>query len=138
MLKKRNRGQVGTEYMIIVGFVTLAITTILVLSLFYSNQIKDKIKNNNIESFATQLVSSAETVFFSGEPSKTTIKLYLPEGVEAIDIYVDMVVVTSRTSGGSLNIRAFQSKVPLNGTLSNLEGLKKIVIEAKATHAQIN
>lgn len=136
--KKLKKGQVGTEYMIIVAFVTLAITSILIFAFFYSNQVKDSLKENNIENFASQLISSSETVFFSGEPSKTTIQLYLPAGVEDISISSYDIVVTTRTSGGSLNIRNFQSKVPLNGTINPSEGLKKIVLEAKEDFTQIN
>jgi len=34
-----------------------------------------------VESFGEQLINSAESVYFAGEPSKTVVSLYLPEGV---------------------------------------------------------
>ena len=82
----KKRAQIGVEYMIIVGFVTFAIMSVLVLAIFYSGQIKDSIKLNEVENFVAQLISSAESVFFAGEPSKTTVRLYLPEGVESLEI----------------------------------------------------
>ncbi len=135
---KEKRGQVGTEYMIIVGFVTIAITAILALSLFYSSQIKDRIRANNIETFTVQLIDSAETVFFSGEPSKTTIQLYLPDNVISVNITQYEVIISSLSGGGTLNIRSFESKVPLNGFISSSEGMKEVVLQATSTYVQIN
>ena len=68
------KAQVGIEYMMVVGFVTLAIVSVLTLAYFYSDQIKDSIRLNQVESFAMQILNSAESVFFAGEPSKTTVK----------------------------------------------------------------
>lgn len=138
-MKKRFavKAQVGVEYMIIVGFVTVAIISILGFAYFYSNQIKDQIKANQLESFATQLINSAESVFFSGEPSKTTISLYLPEGVESIVIAPDSIVITTQTSSGK-NIQAFRSKVPISGTITSTGGIKKLSIEAQASDVLIS
>jgi len=131
------KAQAGVEYMIIIGFVTFAILTILVLAFTYSGLIKDRIKINQIESFSIQLINNAESVFFSGEPSIATISLYLPDGVQNIVIDGNDVVVTSSSSSGQ-NIRAFKSSVPLQGTLTAGEGLRTIVLEAKANYVQIN
>ena len=133
----KRSGQVGVEYMIIIGFVTIAIMSILVLAYFYSNEIKDRIRLNQVENFAAQLVSSAESDFFQGEPSKTTVRLYLPEGIEAVTLDQYNLIITTRTSSGQ-NIRAFSSDVILNGTISSGEGIKKLALEAKPTYVQIS
>lgn len=135
VLKKK--AQVGIEYMIIVGFVTFAIISILILAVVYSDKIKDRIRLNQVENFATQLLNSAESVYFAGEPSKSTIRLYLPEGVKEINIVSDHIVLTTRTSSGD-NIRAFKSRVPLQGTISATEGIKKLTLEAKANYLEIS
>lgn len=125
----KKRGQIGIEYMILIGFLTFAIMAVLALAIFYSGQIKDKIKLNQIEKFATQLVNFAESVFFSGEPSKTTVRLYLPEGVTDININQNYIIFTSRVSEGE-NIRGFKSRVPINGTISTGEGIKTLTLTA--------
>ena len=121
----KKEGQVGIEYMIIVGFITFAVISILAFALFFSDDIKDRLKLNQVESFAINLINSAESVFFAGEPSKTTVKLYLPEGVEEIIITSDALIITTRISGG-INKRAFDSKVPLNGTILPGKGIRKL------------
>jgi len=126
---KNQKAQVGVEYMIIIGFVTLAIMSIVTLAYFYSGHIKDRIRLNQVENFASQLISSAESVFFAGEPSKTTVRLYLPEGVEDITIMTDQIIITTRVSSG-LNKRGFESQVPLSGTITSTMGIKKLLLQA--------
>ena len=131
------KAQVGIEYMIIVGFVTFAIMSVLVLAMSYSGQVKDKIKLNQVESFAEQLLNSAESVFFAGEPSKTTISLYLPDGVEEINITSNYLIISINLSSGQ-NRRVFESKVPIQGTVSTGEGIKKLTLEATDNYLLIS
>lgn len=131
------KGQVGIEYMIIVGFVSFAVIAILLLAFFYSGQIKDSIKLNQAENFAEQLIGSAESVFFAGEPSKTTISLYLPDNVENIDITNDYVTITMQLSTGQ-NIRSYETRVPLQGTITTSEGIKKLTLTATETNVVIS
>jgi len=131
------KGQIGVEYMIIVGFVTLAIATVLVLAVYYSDQLEDRIRLNQVENFATQLVNSAESVFFSGEPSKTTVRLYLPDGVQGIGINSDDIIINVAVSSGQ-NIRAYHSRVPLQGSITPTQGTKKITLQATEDHVQIS
>ena len=132
----KKKAQTGIEYMIIVGFVTLAIMSILVLAIFYSGQVRDSIKLNHVENFAVQLINSAESVFFAGEPSKTTVRLYLPEGVKNIDINSDYISIDVAVSSG-LNRRVFNSRVALQGNVSSAEGMKKITLDAKENYVLI-
>ena len=135
--QKEKKAQAGIEYMIIVGFVTFAIMSVLVLAMLYSGQIRDKVKVNQVESFATQLINSAESVFFAGEPSKTTISLYLPEDVTNITINSNQMVITITTSSGE-NVRAFESKVPIQGTITISEGIKRLTLEATENYLLIS
>jgi len=134
---KHKKSQAGVEYMIIVGFVTFAIMSVLILAMLYSGQIKDKVKINQVESFAIQLLNSAESVFFAGEPSKTTISLYLPEDVKEINITSNYLIITTQTSTGE-NKRAFESKVPIQGTISTSEGIKRLTLKATENYLSIS
>jgi len=136
-LKENSRGQVGIEYMMIVGFITFAIMSVIVLAFFYSGQIKERIKTNQVESFANQLIDSSESVFYAGEPSKTTISLSLPANVESVTIATNSVVITTNVGSGKQNIREFPSNVELQGTITPEEGIKKITLEAKTDHVLI-
>lgn len=128
---KRNKAQVSIEYLIIVGFVTFVVMVIIGIALFYSGTIKDKIKENQINNFANKIISTAESVYYSGAPSKATISCYIPNSVKNIKIEeYDLIIEFSSSSG--INKIAFSSRVPISGTLSTSQGLKKIKIEAQS------
>ena len=126
---KKKRAQVGIEYMIILSFVTFAILIVLSFAIIYSNQVQDKIRLNQVENYAIQLISSAEVVFFAGEPSKTTILLSLPSGVSTVTFLPEGLLFDVITNNG-LNSRLFESSVPLSGSLDTNEGIKKITLTA--------
>ncbi|MFH1451578.1 MAG: hypothetical protein ABIF88_00185 [archaeon] len=130
------RGQAGVEYLIIIGFVAFATIGILSLAYIYSGLSNDQIRLNQAENFAVKLINSAESVFFAGEPSETTISLYLPEGVQDVNISSGGVLLTVSTSTGK-NVRFFTSRVPLQGTLSSSSGIKTVSLRALEDHILI-
>ena len=141
MGKKRN-AQVSMEYLIIMGFVTTMIIIILGIALTYTGSIQDNIKVTQVNNFANKVISSAESVFYYGEPSKSTISAYLPEGVKEIQIVNEItesenaMFITISTSTG-LNKIGFSSEVPINGTLTISPGIKRIEISADDEKANI-
>lgn len=136
-MKQKRRAQVGIEYMIIVSFVTFAVIVVFSLAIIYSGQTKDQIRLNQIENFAIQLINSAESVFFAGEPSKATVTLTLPSGVKSIQVTTEGLIFTVVTTSGE-NIRLFESKVPLSGSINVNEGNKDIVLTATDTDVVIS
>ena len=77
----------------------------------------------------------------SGEPSKSTISVHLPDGVNDLEIINDTLVITYRLSSGQ-NVIAYESDVPmvenLANALTNYSGIKSIEIVANETHAIVN
>ena len=65
----KKRAQSSMELLILMGFLTFVIVGIMGVGYFYSNTINDRIKSNEINNFAIKITSTAETVFYSGEPS---------------------------------------------------------------------
>ena len=133
ILPNSKRSQAGIEYMIVVGFITFAVLSILSLSYFYSEAAKTKIRMNQIESFINQLINSAESVFFAGEPSRVSVSLYLPDGVKKITIDTSEIIVYT-----GKDVRSFRSRVPLQGNISFVEGVKSLSIEAKPDYVLIS
>tara|TARA_Y100000034_G_C6870911_1_gene397620 strand:- start:973 stop:1407 length:435 start_codon:yes stop_codon:yes gene_type:complete len=131
------RGQVSIEYLIVTGFVVFLILGILSFSFFYTLNIKEKINNGQLESFARKIVGSAESVYFSGDPSKVTITAYLPDGVQSIELQGNEFVVSYSSAGGN-SLISYQFSVPVTsiagldqgGGISINEGLKRFEINA--------
>ncbi len=124
------KGQVSFEYMIIIGFITVLIVGLMSVAFFYNNLVKDKIRNNQINSCMDKLVSVSESVYYSGPPSKATITCYFPENLKDLSIQENNFVVTFGSSSGVSKV-GYQANAELNQTSNviNQGGLKKIVIE---------
>jgi len=69
-------------------------------------------------------------MFYAGEPSKTTITAFLPEGVKNITIAENTLIISVQISSG-LNVIGFPSKVNITGDITHTPGIKKIVITAQ-------
>jgi len=131
------RGQVAFEYLVIMGFVSFVIIGILGTAYLYSNTIRDSIRVNQIENCANKIVSTAESVFYAGYPSKAVTSCYLPDNIISVEITEDEIVVTYSGSTGT-TVRGFESNVPITGTLSLTPGLNKIQIQAEELNAVLS
>lgn len=124
------KSQAGIEYLIVIGFVTLAIISIIFIAYFYSGMARDRIVLNQVEVFANKIINSAESVFYAGEPSRAYVTAYLPAQVTSIEIIDKNIVIVTSTSSGNAK-RAFSSKVQLQGSISTGEGAKRIKLQAE-------
>lgn len=131
------KSQVSVEYITIVGFVTFVLISLLLLAFSYSSLSKDQMKYIQTEVYAKKIISSAETVYYSGAPSKTTITSYVPEGISSIELIENHVVFTFATANGPVK-NAYLSNVPITGNLSSSYGLKKIRLEAVSDYVRIS
>jgi len=126
----KRKSQISFEYLIIMGFVTFVIIGVLGIALFYSGSIKDRIKITQMTDCANKIISTAESVFYSGYPSRATISCYLPEGIQdPIIIDGNELVFKLQTSTGK-STTSFASNVQLAGSIMATPGLKKIKLEA--------
>ena len=142
---KSQKSQISFEYLIIMGFVTFVIIGILAVALFYSGSIKDRIKITQMANCANKIISSAESVFYAGNPSKATITCYLPEGIQK-PIIIDEgdgkeLIFTLQTSTGK-STTSFASNVKLVNVSSMDElaatpGSKRIILKAKDEWVEI-
>lgn len=129
MVYKLKKGQISTEYLIVVGFIVFVVLLILGAAFLYSSQIGDSMQTRQIEQFANKIISSAESVKYAGEPSKSTISVYLPSRVTGIQIIGKELVIDFTVSSG-LNRVSYLSKVQMNGTILSTSGIKRIRITA--------
>jgi len=132
----QKRAQIGTEYLIIISFVTFVLLSVLAIALAYSSQIQDTIKFNQLDRFANKVTSSAESVFYSGSPAKITITGYLPSGVTQVRIQSKEIVFNISTAKGQ-SVIGYSSKVNLAGAMSASTGIKKLLLTATDTNVTI-
>jgi len=120
-------GQISLEFIMLFGFVLVILAGIITTSIIYNSEIKDSIRMTQATNFANKLISSTESISYSGPKSRTTFDIYLPEGVENIQVIDNSLVLTVSTSNG-VNVIAFPSNanIVLEGEISPIEGIKNI------------
>lgn len=135
----QKRGQISFEYMILIGFLTFVIIGVLGVAMVYSGSIKDRLRISQVNNFATKIVSTSESVFYAGEPSRATIVGHLPENVESItfsnegEIYI--MIFEVQTHSGVTQI-PYTFNVPILGESDinrpgSNAGIRKIQIKAE-------
>jgi len=137
-MKRGLKAQISFEYLIIMGFVTFVILGILGIAFFYSGGIKDRIKITQMTDCANKIISTAESVFYSGYPSRATITCYLPEGIQAPIIIDENELVFSLQTSTGKSTTSFTSNVQLEGGIIATPGLKKIKLDAEVDKVRIS
>lgn len=141
MVQQKIRAQSSMEFLILMGFLTFVIIGILSIGYFYSNTINDRIKSNQVANFANKITSTAETVFYAGEPSKATISVHFPDGIEDVEIINNTIFITYHLASGQNKI-SFSSNVPIaenpSAQITSNSGIKNLVIVANSTHSIIS
>ena len=80
------KGQISIEYLVLVSFIAFLVVTVLGVALVYSAQMRDQIRFYQLEQFSSKIIASAESVYYAGEPSRSTITAYLPGGLNDVVI----------------------------------------------------
>ena len=136
-MQNRKRGQISTEYLMVISFVLFIILSVLGIALTYSSQIKDTLRFNQIESFSTKITSQAESIFYAGEPSRTTVNAYLPEGINSIMIQGYFIIFNVTTNAGN-SVTSYRSNVNLTGSLGTNSGIRLVHLNATSNSVIIS
>ena len=129
-MRHTQRGQISTEYLILVGFISFLVIGLLGFALFYTAGARDRIVFSQLDAFAHAIITSSEQVYYAGEPSLSTLKPYLPEGIQSLELDGTQIVAQVSTSTG-VTIISYTSGVPLSGELSASSGVKRIRVSAR-------
>ncbi|MBW2992662.1 hypothetical protein KY345_05590 [Candidatus Woesearchaeota archaeon] len=134
---KEMRAQVSMEYMILVGFlVVITIPLILVYNTQYRGT-SQQIISNQADQIGQRIVDTAESIYYLGEPSKTTIKIYMPKQINETLIMNNSIVFYVLYKGGTSEVVKV-SDVPIQGTLISSAGMHYITIESVGNYVNIS
>ena len=133
----KKRGQISLEYMAVVGITTVVTISLLVLSNYYSRQVESTLDTNQIYSITKEIVDNAESVYYFGQPSKTTIKVFIPKGIQDVTVGPKELSFKVKTQSGYSDVFHLSS-VTLQGNISTTYGFHYISVEAKEGYVWIN
>ena len=137
MRNKSRPGQVGIEYLILVGFLVAAVIPIIYYATQQSYVTKDQLISSQMEKIAQEIENACNLVFSYGNNSKLTLKLYFPDGIKSIKISGKQVEFVYYTSNGEAFVYSYPL-VNLSGNISTLPGLHEIKIVNKGNYVEIS
>src|SRR3989338_1209842 len=142
------KAQPALEYLMIVALVLGIIVPTTYLLFRTTSESNVKILYSQVSQIGNSIISTAETVFFSGEGAKIVLEVNMPKGVTNVEIWANRELVFEIVSelGTTEFVFFSQTTIPIisndptnpdcvvngNCDLSDLtgEGLKRISIEA--------
>lgn len=134
-MKKRS-GQISIEYTAVVGFALLMIIPLVVVFFLQSGDLTDKVNMNQANQIGIRIVDAAESVYYVGQPSKTILKVYMPNHVEKINISNREIVFDVETING-MKVIVRTASVNITGNISTENGIQQIIVEAKEGYVDI-
>ena len=139
---KSKFSQSSLEYLLVVAMTFIIIVPTAYLFYAYSKESSEEITDAQIIKLGRSIVDAAESIFYSGQGSKTELELNVPDNIKSALIIdgVELVFKISTSSGfseivffSSVNMTTISSNCIDN--ICNLpelasSGLKKVKIEA--------
>jgi len=132
------KSQISVEYMMIIGFVTLMTIPLILIYHSFVQDSSTEITSTQVQQIAQKIAGAAESVYYLGEPSQTTLKVNMPSNVVSADLSAGYeVVFRVKTTSGTSDI-VQNSPVNITGSLPTAEGLYTITIKAKSGHVEVS
>lgn len=135
------------EYLMIIALAMGILVPVTYLFFNYSSESNIKIADSQVIRIGKDMISTAESVYFSGEGSKIVLDISMPEGVNEVYILQGRELVFNLTGQLGVNEAVFFSSVNMTSagclggkcTLSWLPeaGLKKISLESISNGKQV-
>lgn len=130
------KSQVSIEYLMIIGFVTIITIPLVFLFYKYTAESSDEIITYQINQIANKIVDAAETVYFLGKPSQTTIKVNIPNQIAEASLQNREVYFKVKVKNGYHDVVQVSS-VNITGTLPIGQGIHHIILKAEEGYVQL-
>jgi len=126
------------EYLMTVALISIVVIPTAFLFYNYASDSAEEIDQAQIDKFGREVLSTAETVYYLGQPSRIVIEERLPANVEGIGILQDsstgtyVLSIDVRTRSGIVNF-TYPTQVNIAGSFGAedvSEGIKNVRIES--------
>ena len=132
-----DKAQISLEYLVIVGFVLIITIPLIVIFNTHSSEMNEEVVANQADNIASKIVDAAESVYYLGESSKITFRVYMPKNINSAAIGDNEVVFYVKKMSGIDHVVKYSS-VPINGSISTQSGVYDIVVESKGDHVWVS
>lgn len=130
------RAQTAFEYMVIAIIILGFLTPVWLYVTQVQSESAEQLSLTYAKNVVKKIVENADLVYSQRLGAKVKVGLYIPRGVEDINITGNTVVMKVYSSSGTADI--FETSIAnLNGTLPTSSGFRWVLIEAKGDYVQI-
>jgi hypothetical protein len=129
-------GQAAFEFMVIVIFVLAFLTPIWIYLSQIQTQTTEQFALSYAKSAVTQIANKADMVYSQRMDAKIRMEIYIPSGVQEIDISGNEINMKVSSSSGIADVYA-TSIAQLQGSLPTEEGLYSVLIKAEGSYVNI-
>jgi hypothetical protein len=135
------RAQVSTEYILVAAMIMMLLLPGIYLFYSYSHRSTAKIGNAQLDKFGRDILRTAESVYYMGNPARMTIEGQLPDKILDINASIDWnngvnELVFIRDVDSKRSEYVYSSAVNINGSFFERDkrpGIKKVHLEAFKT-----
>jgi len=117
------KGQASFEYLLIIALTFAIIVPTTYLFYNYSKESSQEITDAQVAKLGNEIVDTAESIFYSGQNSKTVLDINVPEKVESVVIIDGRELVIKVSSSFGVSEIVFFSSVNLTTIGANCEGV---------------
>lgn len=125
------KAQVGVEYLMIMGFVSLMVVPLVVIYFTSVQDSGDEINGRQALNIARKVADAAESVYYLGEPSQTTLKVMIPPNIQSAVVNNTEIMFRMKTKSGVSDLVQVSS-VNLTGSLPSSNGMHTITVKAES------
>jgi len=137
MYKTKKEAQVSVEYMMIIGFATVITIPLIIIYYTFTQESGDEIASTQIIQVAKKVVDAAESVYYLGEPSQTTLRVNIPNNVILANLSNYEVVFRLKTKSGEVDI-VQSSTVNITGSLPTNKSTYLITVKAVSDYVKVS
>ena len=132
------KSQVSTEYLMIMGFVTLITIPLVIIYYSFTQESGDNINSAQMQQIAKKVVDASESVYYLGEPSQTTLNVNIPNNIVLADLSAGYEIVFQMSTASGVTDIVRSSSVNITGSLPTKKGTYIITIKAKSDHVEVS
>lgn len=123
------KAQISLEYLLIVGFAFILLTPAIIL--FYTQQgsIEAEVSGAQAQKVMDELIASIDTVYLLGPPTKQTLTLRFPSGIQTTNIEANEIVFFIQGAGDPYELVG-TAATNITGTISTHRGVHVLTITA--------
>jgi len=118
------RAQFAIEHILVVAISIMVIIPIVYFFYNYSVSQMDEVSMTQLNRMGNDILNSAESVYYMGNPSRVTLDTNMPGNVVNITIMGNKDLVFKALFNGRLSDVAFSSNVPIVGPYINETGTR--------------